>query len=271
MGQWPYFHSAFAPCPEQYGQEGRRLPRCVFANTCQQRLKAPEEVVQKELGAPYTCQLLPETGQIVLTPERETTSPAPPSEPTQWDKTVCAVWRLRPLHLSWTEAWYPTPHVPTGVTYGHWPCVCNTLHQLAEQAARAFAAEDGTTIYGAACPLPVPHLYKCRPIPPTDVQQPGPPKYHWLPIAIDGTHEAGCAQCTIRDTTSSYGLASWWLMGGSKQWSTIYAVAQEVDPYQELVDASKVTIVDTARAIREPPLFRCADGKAQILLRGCKN
>ena len=50
--------------------------------------------------------------------------------------------------------------------------------------------------------------------------------------------------CTIGGTTSPDKLASWWLMGGSEQWSMIYALAQQVDFDQELVDASKVTGVD---------------------------
>ena len=74
------------------------------------------------------------------------------------------------------------------------------------------------------------------------------PQYHWLPIAINGTnrHEAGYVHCTIGGTTSRDKLASWWLMRGSEQWSTIYALAQEVDFDQE--QASKVTTVDTAGA-----------------------
>ena len=100
-----------------------------------------------------------------------------------------------------------------------------------------------------------------------------PPKYHWLPIAIDGTnqHDAGYVHCTTGGTTSPDELASWWLMGGSEQWSTIYAMAQEVDFDQELVDASKVTTVDSAWATQQPLFFLCANGKAQILISGCKN
>ena len=60
-------------------------------------------------------------------------------------------------------------------------------------------------------------------------------------------------------------------MGGSEQWSTIYALAQEAAFDKELVDASKVTTMDTAVATRQPLFFLCADGKAQILLSGCKN
>ena len=100
-----------------------------------------------------------------------------------------------------------------------------------------------------------------------------PPWYQWLPIAIDGTnrHEAGCVHCTIGGTTSHDELASWWLMGGSEQWSTIYALAEEVDFVRELVDASKVTTVDTAGATRQPLFFLCPKGNAQILLSGCRN
>ena len=43
-------------------------------------LKSLEEVVGQEMGAPYTCQLIPETGQIVLTPKTESTSLAPTKE-----------------------------------------------------------------------------------------------------------------------------------------------------------------------------------------------
>ena len=77
--------------------------------------------------------------------------------------------------------------------------------------------------------------------------------------------------CTIGATTTPDELASWWLMGGSGQWSTIYALAQEVDFHQELVDPKKVTTVDTVEATRQPLFFLCADGKAQILPSGCNN
>ena len=60
-------------------------------------------------------------------------------------------------------------------------------------------------------------------------------------------------------------------MGRSEQWSTIYALAQEVDFDHELVDTSKVTIVDAAGATQQPLFLLCADGEAQILLSGCKN
>ena len=87
---------------------------------------------------------------------------------------------------------------------------------------------NGTIIYGVARPLPAGHSYECRPIPPIDVQQLGPRKCHWLPIAIDGTsrHEAGCVHCTIGGTNSPGELASWWPMGGCEQWRTIYAGAR---------------------------------------------
>ena len=74
-----------------------------------------EEVVGKELGAPYTCKFIPETGQIVLTPEKESTSPGSATEPTLLDKTVCAVWRFRsltfPFSLAPSEFTVPRVHV----------------------------------------------------------------------------------------------------------------------------------------------------------------
>ena len=72
-------------------------------------LKSLEEVVWKELGAPYTCQLIPETGQIVLTPEKESTSPGLATSPTMWDKTVCA----RPLMTTGAMAGEDTGAVST--------------------------------------------------------------------------------------------------------------------------------------------------------------
>ena len=111
---------------------------------------------------------------------------------------------------------------------------------------------NGTIISGAACPLlaRLTHLYECRPVPPIDIQRRGPPKYHWVPIALDGTswHGAGYVDGTIGGTSSLDELASWWLLGGFEQGSTIHAPAQEVDFDQELVDASKVTTVDAAGA-----------------------
>ena len=44
-------------------------------------------------------------------------------------------------------------------------------------------------------------------------------------------------------------------MGGSKQWSTICAVAQEVDVEQEVVPASKVTTTLDAMQATRWPLF----------------
>ena len=131
------------------------------------RLKSLEEVVGKELGAPYTCQLIPEMGQIVLE-GKHVAGFGHRTDPR--DKTVCAVWRFLSLHVSQTEAQYLTPQPATGVT---WPNVYDTLRPLAQLAARALEAVDGngTIIYGAACPLPaqVRHLYECRPIPSVDV------------------------------------------------------------------------------------------------------
>ena len=42
---------------------------------------------------------------------------ANPTAPTLWEKTMSAVWRIRSLHLSRTEARYLTPHLVDGVPW----------------------------------------------------------------------------------------------------------------------------------------------------------
>ena len=90
---------------------------------------------------------------------------------------------------------------------------------------------------------------------------------------MDGTlrPQASCVHCTLGGTCSPNQLASWWLLGGSEEWATLYAAAQEVDFEQQLWDASKVVFQDTSGADRETLFFLCADGKAQILVANCKN
>ena len=52
--------------------------------------------------------------------------------------------------------------------------------------------------------------------------------------------------------------------------ATLYAVAQEVDFDQQLLDARKVVLQDTTGADRTK-FFVCVDGKAQFLMANCKN
>ena len=68
------------------------------------RLQLLEDVVSRELGAPYMVQHLPDRGQIMLTPVAGGGGGANPTAPSLWEKTVVAVWRIRSLHLSRTEA-----------------------------------------------------------------------------------------------------------------------------------------------------------------------
>ena len=70
---------------------------------------------------------LPDTGQIVSTPV-DGGPGALPTAPSMWEKTVAAVWRIRSLHLSRTEAQYLTPHLVEGVP---WEDVWVTMQQLA--------------------------------------------------------------------------------------------------------------------------------------------
>ena len=125
------------------------------------RLQELQQVVTKELAPPYTVKYLPDTGQIVLTPETRDVLAVPP-EPTMEERLIMAVWRIRWLHLSRTKA----RHLVESITYGVvWDQVYGMLRQLPLPESRAFTAYTGddTAIHGAACYLPdrIGHLYKC--------------------------------------------------------------------------------------------------------------
>ena len=70
---------------------------------------------------------------------------------------------------------------------------------------------------------------------------------HWLPVAVDGTsrHEASYVHCTLGGTANPNQLSSWWLLGGSEQWETLYTASQEIDFDDELRKAATVTFKDT--------------------------
>ena len=245
----------------------------VADRTRRRRLQELQEVVTKELAAPYTVKYLPDTGQIVLTPETRIVATVQP-EPTQEERLIMAVWRIRSLHLSRTESRYLVGSMTYGVV---WDQVYGMLRQLALPESRAFTAYTGddTAINGAACYLPdrIAHLFKCRPPPPSAIMQPGDRRLHWLPIAVDGTsrHEASYVHCTLGGTASPNQLSSWWLLGGSEKWETLYAASQEIDFDDELRKAATVSFKDTAGNDRQSLFFLCADGKAQVLMAGCQN
>ena len=150
-------------------------------------LQELQQVVTKELAAPYTVKYLPDTGQIVLTPERRDVATVQP-EPTMAERLIMAVWRIRSLQFSRTESRYLVGSMTYGVVWDH---VYGMLRQLALPATRVFTAYTGddTAVNGADCYLldRIGHLFKCRPPPPSDIMQPGDRRLHWLPIAVDGT------------------------------------------------------------------------------------
>ena len=90
---------------------------------------------------------------------------------------------------------------------------------------------------------------------------------------MDGTsrHEASYVHCTLGGTASPNQLSSWWLLGGSEKWDTLYAASQEIDFDDELRKAATVSFKDTAGNDRQSLFFLCADGKAQVLMAGCQN
>ena len=239
--------------------------------TRRRRLQELQEVVTKELAAPYTVKYLP--WQTVLTPETRIVATVQP-EPTQEERLIMAVWRIRSLQLSRTESRYLVGSMTYGVVCDQ---VYGMLRQLALPESRAFTAYTGhdTAINGAACYLPdrIGHLIKCRPPPPSAIMQPGDRRLHWLPIAVDGTsrHDASYVHCTLGGTASPNQLSSWWLLGGSEKWETFYAASQEIDFDDDLRKAATVSFKDTAGNHRQSLFFLCADGKAQVLMAGCQN
>ena len=183
-----------------------------------------------------------------------------------------AVWRIRSLHLAGTEAWYLVGHMTCGVEQ-----VYSMLQKLASPESRAFTAYtgDNTTIHGAACYLPdrIEHLYKCQPPPPSDVMQHRERRLHWPPIAVTGTlrHDASYVHCTLGCIVSPNPLSSWWLLGGSEKWETLYAASQDINFDDKLCKATTVNFRDKGGNDRQSLFFLCADRKAQVLMGGCQN
>ena len=129
--------------------------------TQQRRLQELQQVVTKELAALYTVKYLPDTGQIVLTPETIVLLAVQP-EPSMEKRLIMAVWRIRSLHLSRTESRYLVGSMTYGVV---WDQVYGMLRQLALPDSRAFTAYTGDdmAIHGPACYLPdrIGLVYKC--------------------------------------------------------------------------------------------------------------
>ena len=109
----------FVPCGS--GPRGRSA----FAHVKSKRrkahpLKSLEDVVSREVDAPYTVQHLLDTGHILLTAVAGGGGGgcgANPTAPTLWEKTMTAVWRIWSLNLSRTEAQYLTLHLVGGVPW----------------------------------------------------------------------------------------------------------------------------------------------------------
>ena len=122
------------------------------------------------------------------------------------------------------------------------------------------------------------YLYKYRTPPPSDIMEPGDRRVHWLLIAVDGTsrHEAWYVHCTLGGTSSPNQLCSWWLVGGSEKWETLYAASQEIDFDDELRKAATVGFRDEGGNHRPSFLFcvhkgklRCSWGAAKSGRQNC--
>ena len=84
-----------------------------------------QHVVSRELAAPYTVKYLPDTGQIVLTPETRVVQTVQ-REHSMEERLIMAVWRIRSLQLSRTEARYMVGSMTYGVV---WHLVYGMLRQ----------------------------------------------------------------------------------------------------------------------------------------------
>ena len=267
--------TAFVPNTMPRGDGARpKESFCLVADhTRRGRIQELQQFVTKELAAPYTVKYLPDTGQIVLTPDRKVVLAVPPG-PTMEERLIMAMWRIRSLHLSCTEARCSVGSMMYGVVSNQ---VYGMLRQLGLRESRAFNAStgDNTTIHGAVryLPDPIGQLYKCQPPPPSDIMQPGDRQLHWLPIAVDGTsrHEPSYVHCTLGGTASPNQLSSWWPLGGSEKWETLYAAFEKIDFDDKFRKAATVGCKDTEGNDGQSLFSLCADGKAQVLMAGCQN
>ena len=69
---------------------------------------------------------------------------------------------------------------------------------------------------------------------------------------------ASYVHCTLGGTASPNQLSSWWLLGGSEKWGTLYAASQEIDFDDELRKAATVSFKDTGGNDRQSLFFLCA-------------
>ena len=75
------------PCGD--GARPKELFHLLADRTRRRRLHDPQQVVAKELAAPYTVKCVPDTGQIVLTPETRVVR-AVPLEPSMEERMIMA-------------------------------------------------------------------------------------------------------------------------------------------------------------------------------------
>ena len=90
--------------PRDDGTRPKEPFHLVADRTRRTSLQDIQQVVTKELAAPYIVKYLPDTGQIRPTLETRGVLAVPP-DPTMEERLIMAVWRIR-LHVSRTEARY---------------------------------------------------------------------------------------------------------------------------------------------------------------------
>ena len=221
----------------------------VADRTRRRRLQELQQVVTKELAAPYTVKYLPDTGQIVLTQETRVVVGVPP-EPSMEERLIMAVCRIRSLHLSRTESRYLVGSiaVPSGehdVRCGMGPCVQHA------------SAASGTGVAGVHCIYGRRHDHPWCGLLPTRLHR--PPVQVWTTPTL-GHHAArgpmaalvdGCIGCLLR----------WMVHRGTRPSTSIARLVAPPAPTNYLV-GGYWWVMKSGRASTRPP-------KKSIMMMSC--
>ena len=152
-------------CPRGTGDKGRNAFTHIKSRKQKVHwLKSLQEVVSRELGAPYTGKHVLDMGHIVLTPVDEWGWCMPYGTiPIGED---CGDRVAHPVAPPFDgRGAIPHSSSSSGVS---WEDVWAMMHELAQPVADAFIAMigEGTEVYGVVCPPPMSwrHLYSCLPV-----------------------------------------------------------------------------------------------------------
>ena len=227
----------------------RKEPFHLLAHRTRRRhVQDVQQVVTKELVAPYTVKYLPDTRRIVLTAATRVVRAVPP-EPTMEERLIMAVWGIWSLYLSRTKARYPVGSMTCG--FG---------------MATAVWQKFGSWLYRSpGCSLPIgettrpsmvrPATYLTASATCTSVDHPHP-----RTSCSPGTD--GCIGC----------LSRWMLHRGMRPRMSIARLLAPPAPTNYLVGGYQgaVSFKDTEGNDRPSLFFLCGVREAPVLMAGCQ-